>query len=894
MKKSFKISHYVSIIAALALVPIIILGTILTNNFITKGEDLREQHLKLADEAAWELSSYLEAYSVAISTLAQQTGKMDLTQEQIIEMAQELIAQYPGFSEIYLNTPHFKVSSASGLVSSEQQSEMEQLLRTVLDNTDLKGLEKPYLSPQVTLTGGRKVIFLVTPILDRAKNLDGYILGTFKLQGFESILSKHKIYPSGYAALIDSKSQIVIYTGDRGQGSHGDYPVITTMKTSPSGTMEYYSPANGKKEIASYKSVNDLGWGLWVAAPNDEVMKPQQRAAMVSVGFVLLGIVVILVIRRILVVHITRPLTILNLASQELAAGNLAFRVVLPEDYPSEIKVLGQRFNKMATNMEQTNKLLKVHSTQLELRVQERTAELLLKNKGLAALYAVASLVTSSDGSITEMLSTALKKAMNIFGAELGGVYLERSELGKLSYTVKRNFPGDEEAEKYIFNQIYFSCNHAVLSTDVKLKTVKAPHSTHNSQIAAIPIPHLIRNLGAIALTRSEPWKDEELVILQAMCKQLGVVVSNLSMFKYINEQNSTLLAVMNSIHEGLILYNAKGLITFANPIFLELFHLQGLKWQGLSVQELKERENVAATSCKLLIDLWENLIQDVGYGLKEVSFVFNDKTQHYRTYYFPVSSPDGFIGFGCLVRDITKEKEVEILKNTILSTVSHELRTPLTTIRGSAESLLRKDVNWSNEDKEEFVSAIVEESQRLRELIDNIMDMSKIEAGALNLDIQAVDITRLINRVVGRFQLRFPEVTFNIEYQPQLPMAFIDEGRIDQVLSNLLENGIKYSLQQAEITITTLYLEQLKKLEICVRDKGVGIDPKHHQEIFSRFYRVKNKMSKNVIGSGVGLSITKGIIEAHGGSIRVVSQTGQGSYFYVTIPCEEYKEELL
>lgn len=617
------------------------------------------------------------------------------------------------------------------------------------------------------------------------------------------------------------------------------------------------------------------------------------EAAKLWVGLIVLGALVILFICRVLAAKITKPITMLNLASQELAAGNLAFRVALPKNYPEEIRALGDRFNMMATSLEQTNKLLKIHTDQLELRVQERTSELLLKNKALAALYAVASLVTSQDTSITVMLSTALKKAMNLFGAQLGGVYLERSELGKLSYIIKRHFNGDQQANNYISNEIYFSCYQAGQSSQVERRTVSIPDSQQVLHMAAIPIPHLLRNLGAIALVREKPWRNEEISILQAMCRQMGIVVSNLSMHKYINEENSTLLAVMNSIHDGLILYDARGVITYANPVFLELFSLQGVNWRDRSIQDLKESENNQDSRIKLLIELWEKFIKELGYGQKEISIVLNEKTHHYNTYYFPVSSSEGFIGFGCLIRDITKEKEVELLKNTILSTVSHELRTPLTSIRGSAESLLRKDVEWSENDRQEFLTAIIDESQRLRELIDDIMDMSKIEAGALNLDINAADIIKLINRVISRFQIRFPDVVFEFEIPSDIPMALIDEGRIEQVLSNLIENGIKYTPKRAVIRISVSCLTKTKKLEIAVRDWGIGIEPEFQQEVFTRFYRIKNKMCKNVIGSGVGLSITKGIIEAHGGTIRLESEPGKGSCFYFTIPCED-KEEML
>jgi len=891
LKKALKISHYVSIIALLALVPLIILGVFLTNNFISKGQEIYEKQLSLTDVAAGELTSFLEARRLAVANLSQLAGKMDLTKEQLLQIIQGIKDQYSGFQEIYLVTSRYRISSLSGELSLEQQQEKEQLVAAVLDEDSWSKLARPYLSPQVALDGSQPIAFFVAPVLNQDDKLDGYIIGVLDLQEFARILAKVQVYSSGYAVVVDHQSQVIAYTGQY-TDFYGNSQSLAVLQNSSGGTTEVYSAATGEKEVASYRRLGDLGWGLWVAVADSEVMKPLHRAALASVGFILLGVVVILFISRILVVYITRPLTMLNLASQELAAGNLSYRVSFPEGYPDDIIALGDRFNRMAINLEQYNNLLKVHSTELEKRVKERTSELLLKNKGLAALYAMASL-GNGETSMTKTLAVALKKVLNLFQGQLGIIYLERDDLGRLTYTMKRNFAGDYTTEKAVFTEIYFSCQRAVNSRNQDLQRFSYNADFPALEIAGIPIINQNRVMGAIALARSEPWKDEELTILQAMCNQLGVVLSNIAMFKYINEQNSTLLAVMNSIHEGLILYNSKGIITFANPVFFELFSLRGINWQGTSVQELKEREDSHDPRIQLLINLWENFIKDLGYGPKELSVTVNDKTRHYGTYYFPVSSTEGFIGFGCLVRDITQEKEVEMLKNTILSTVSHELRTPLTTIRGSAESLLRKDVEWTEQETGEFLTAIIEESQRLRELIDNIMDMSKIEAGALNLDIQAVDITKLIKRVIARFQLRFPEVVFNFANDSRLPMALIDEGRIDQVLSNLVENGIKYSQEKPVITISAAYLEEEKMLEIGVSDQGIGIEPQYHQEIFTRFYRVKNKMSRNVIGSGVGLSIAKGIVEAHGGTIRLESEVGKGSVFYFTIPCEEYKEEL-
>lgn len=893
MKKSFKIAHYVNIIALLALVPLIIMGAFLGYNYYTTGQQLREQHIQLAGVVSGEIRSYLDVHHLALETLAQQIRYLNLPPGQIthMQMLQALKSQYPDFEELYLINPEQNISSEVGLIPVAQEEDLNALLKDILSSLQSYKYGSPFLSSLVQLEDGVSP-FLIVQVPHSDPELNGYLLARIKTEKMAEILSEHKVYSTGYAVLLDGNYQVVASTGLQEENEVAIAYLKKEVPNNRNSILEYYSTNNSQQEIASYATIGEQGWSLWVAAPYMEVLSPLSSAILISLTFIALGVVVILFIRRILVANITKPLISLSNASQELASGNLAYRVDLPDEYPTEIKFIGSRFNNMAANLEESNKLAKDYSTQLELRVKERTSELLMKNKGLAALYAVASLVTGKDNSVSVMLVSALKKAMSLFGAASGGFILEREGLGKLSYTIKGNLEVDKATEAFVIREIYHSCRTELLSLSPRQRTVILPNTDQVLHMTTIPIPNLLQNLGAMTLTRTRPWKEEELLILHGMCKQLGVVVSNLSLNKYINEENSTLQAVMASIHEGLILYNSKGVITYANEVFREIFHFQDFDIEGLSVQKLKEMNDGKDSDTQVLIDLWENFIKDLRYDTQTITLTRQENTKYYQIYYFPVLATGGFIGFGCLVRDITKDKEVEILKNTILSTVSHELRTPLTTIRGCAESLLREDVEWSAEDKNEFLTAILEESQRLRELIDNIMDMSKIEAGALNLDIQAVDIKRMIKRIIKRFTLRYPEVTFIVEYEEKLPVALIDEGRIDQVLSNLIENGIKYSPQEAEIKIAARYLEKQKMLEVSVKDKGIGISPHYHDEVFSHFYRIKNKMSKNVTGSGVGLSIAKGIIDAHGSSIWFESAVGQGSHFYVTIPCEGYKEE--
>lgn len=419
---------------------------------------------------------------------------------------------------------------------------------------------------------------------------------------------------------------------------------------------------------------------------------------------------------------------------------------------------------------------------------------------------------------------------------------------------------------------------------------------SHRIQFEGYSLPGEIHNLGAkfnematnlefsnkLLKKHSEDLEyrvKERTRELTAKNKELAGLYSTAS------KEHHTLLAVMNSMHEGLILFDAKAGILYTNPTFLKMLNLDNKDWQGLSFDELQQetKERNYHIPCE---DLWDDFQNQRVFEHRDASLTFNERTKHYTFLGFPVySNGNKFIGYGFILRDITKEKEIELLKNSILSTVSHELRTPLTTIMGSAETLLRKNVRLNANQKEEFLLAIVEETRRLRELIDNIMDMSKIEAGALKLDRHLVDIGKLIERVVARYEQKFVYHRFFVDMSADVPLVRIDEKRIEQVLSNLLENAVKYSKATEEINVSWEYDPGLKEVQVCVVDQGIGIEPKYHKDIFERFYRIDSPDTRKVSGSGVGLAITKGIVEAHGGKIWVESDAGRGSKFCFTIP---------
>lgn len=227
--------------------------------------------------------------------------------------------------------------------------------------------------------------------------------------------------------------------------------------------------------------------------------------------------------------------------------------------------------------------------------------------------------------------------------------------------------------------------------------------------------------------------------------------------------------------------------------------------------------------------------------------------------------------------------REVDRLKSELLSTVSHELRTPLASIKGYATSLLRDDVEWDDETRREFLQIIDEESDRLSSLIDDLLQMSEIEAGVLRVNKQPVRISKLAQRVVKKVRPQSRDHNVNVNFSSDVPETMGDPRRIEQVVHNLIMNAIKYS--DVGTTVNVRVDRRGRDVLVSVKDQGIGIPREHIDHVFERFYRVDGALARKTGGSGLGLPICRGLVEAHGGRIWVESAMEQGSTFYFTIP---------
>jgi two-component system sensor histidine kinase KdpD len=220
-------------------------------------------------------------------------------------------------------------------------------------------------------------------------------------------------------------------------------------------------------------------------------------------------------------------------------------------------------------------------------------------------------------------------------------------------------------------------------------------------------------------------------------------------------------------------------------------------------------------------------------------------------------------------------------LKSALLAAVSHDLRTPLASIKASVSSLLDDSVVWDAETRRDFLVAIDEETDRLTLMVSNLLDLSRIEGGALRPRKDWYDIDELIVDVRARLAPRTKNHPLTITVEPDLPLLCFDYVQIAQVLINLIENAVKYTADGTPIAIAARRAPGA--VEIAVHDDGPGIPPEHQLHLFDTFYR--GNAAAAAPGSGIGLAISKGLIEAHHGLIWVESEPGSGTTFRFTLP---------
>ena len=348
---------------------------------------------------------------------------------------------------------------------------------------------------------------------------------------------------------------------------------------------------------------------------------------------------------------------------------------------------------------------------------------------------------------------------------------------------------------------------------------------------------------------------------------------------KIINEKKQT-EAVIRSIAEGLVVVDAQGKVVMINPAAEKLLGVSRQDKVGKSLTEGMKDEQLISLS-QGSPDKEEREI--------ELTSRQDETKKVLRASTAVIENENGqTIGMVSVLSDITKQKELDNLKSAFVANVSHELRTPLVAIDKSLTLILEKEAGELSQTQEQFLSIAQRNLKRLSALINDLLDLSKLEAGKMEVRRKRMAINNVIQEVIDSLNnwARSKNITLEKRIEDMLPDVEIDPDRLAQVLTNLVGNAVKFTPNDGKITLEAKLSDGKKELEVSVKDSGIGIAPEDLPKIFSKFYQCGGeRMISDVNGTGIGLSIAKEIVELHGGKIWVESEKGQGARFIFTIP---------
>jgi signal transduction histidine kinase/GAF domain-containing protein len=343
-------------------------------------------------------------------------------------------------------------------------------------------------------------------------------------------------------------------------------------------------------------------------------------------------------------------------------------------------------------------------------------------------------------------------------------------------------------------------------------------------------------------------------------------------------EEKQKLAAIMGSMSDGLVLTGIDGTILYANQGASTIADLpdEALEQQPISVlYDALRAAAVDPASCERALSLAES--DKAPELIVEVKHKSQQRAIHLRQ--FAVGDESGHsIGRGLLLRDVTREHELDAFKTTLLGAVGHELRTPLAAIKGHASTLLQEDVTWSVDDQRHFLQTISSEADRLAQLVSNLLDLSRQEAGLLQLNRTPTNMRDLVTKTIAQFNR--PDVVITTQIAADLPDIDVDRARIEVVLHNLVANALLYGESAVHIGAEV----QDDTVVIAITDNGPGIAHAELPHIFERFYRARHGRLQHSEGTGLGLTICKAFISAHGGNIWAKSDT-QGTTIAFSLP---------
>jgi signal transduction histidine kinase/HAMP domain-containing protein len=714
-------------------------------------------------------------------------------------------------------------------------------------------LAQIYSIPPSSVNDASRVSFLVA-ILDSSGQTQRILIGRTTLDTnpltlplIESINNMRTLDGSGF--LLDENNRILY---------HSDNTQVLNAYDGPRGQeAEFYDDTapDGTRQMVYYQPVTGRPWAVVLTIPAQQAQQLALNIAMpLSLMIIILSLVAMVLLRIGLRV-VTGSLQGLAAEANRIAQGNLNHP--LQVHGVDEVGQLRRAFEQMRSSLqarlEEINRLLQVsQGVASSLEMQDAVKPVL------------EAILSTGANSVRVALSPSILPDTFV---ELPSRFALGSAQDAYAHLDDQILDLMQTREKIVLQNLNRSRE---LTLD--------PSKPQPLALLAVALRHENRYYGVVwaGYEQSRMFSDADIRFMTTLAGQAALAVANAHLYLNVEASRRQLEAIINSTPDPVIVTDHRNRLLLAN--------LAAASALGPGVDDTRSGEE---TEKVVKLKPLANLLQSTTTEKQSAEVVLADK----RTYLATASSvmvEGRQIGRVCIMRDVTRFKELDSLKSEFVATVSHDLRSPLTLMRGYATML--DTVGELNEQQQGYVKKIVSGVENMSRLVNNLLDLGRIEIG-VGLQVESVTVLDIIERVTSALHLQASQknITINVEFPRDMPHAVeADQALLHQALYNLVENAIKYTPEGGRVVIRALSKDG--HIIFAIEDSGFGIAEDDLPHLFEKFYRGKQRETREQPGSGLGLAIVSSIAESHRGRVWVESKVGRGSVFYLQIPLVQPK----
>ncbi|MCZ7543695.1 MAG: ATP-binding protein [Anaerolineae bacterium] len=837
----------VTVLAAL-----VIVGAVGVVSYNTATDLVVAQMARDANNAASTIPVFIETGSALIRDLAGDIAAPEAAVEAALRRGTRAVAFFSHIAYYAADDPAGAPAaqhppSPDGLppVTPEERERVAQTLATTM----------PQDAAVTPIDPDSLILSFVVPVQDADGETVGALLGRTLLDAnpiMQPVVSSLTSIAEGRGEgfVVDKDGNILLYPADPSRvrqtftlsasaapiARNAEGAAYRTQARDGTTRLVYVQPAHGSD-----------GWSVVITLPNVVIL---ERAVQIAAPLVvLLGVLSALALGWIYTLaraRITRPMALLAVAADQISSGDLDYAI--PVAGVDEIGRLGASLAHLRAN--------------LKRRLDEQ------------ALLLQISQAVSTGLNVQSTVPPILKGCLQLTDATSARIILSNSEAGKpLAYAAGPAAEDMAALDRRLLEVMrdeprlvieHLSRARAVVDASILPKRIES--------LVALALRQEDTYLGVLWLGYTKPhqFTDLELTVLGMLASHATVTIAKARLFEEVYSGREQLEIILASTDDAVLVIDRHQQLVVVNRAAEAPLRRNPATLRGKPVHE-------ALADMPELVALFERDITQ-----PETSEITGHDGRTYEATASPLMTANGAVtGRVVVLHDITHYIELDEMKNDFVQTVSHDLRSPLTYMRGYATMLTM--VGALNEKQQKFADKIVVGIEQMSNLIENILDIGRIESGG-ELESDECNIAELVTGVVAghRAQALTKEITLTSEVAPDLPTIIGDEHMLRQAITNLIDNAVKYSNQGGHVNVKAR--QDSTHIIVSVADDGSGISQADQAHLFEKFYRVRKRETMGVKGSGLGLAIVRGVARRHGGDAWVESRLGEGSTFYLSV----------